>query len=71
MMYIAFAVGILVGVLITTIVMDAHSGFGTLRIDHSNPEKDVYLFDIDKFEDISDKKRVILRVDHNANLSQN
>ena len=71
MTYIAFVVGILVGVLITTVVMGARSGFGTLRIDHSNPEKDVYLFDIDKFEDISDKKRVILRVDHNANLSQN
>lgn len=71
MVYIAFVVGICVGAFITNLVMDARSGFGTLRIDHSNPEKDVYLFDIDKFEDISGKKRVILRVDHNANLSQN
>lgn len=43
---------------------------GTLRIDHSNPEKDVYLFEIDSLDTISKKKRIVLKIDHNANLSQ-
>lgn len=43
---------------------------GTLRIDHSNPEKDVYLFEINSLDTISKKKRIVLKIDHNANLSQ-
>ena len=42
---------------------------GTLMIDTSNPEKDVYRFVVNdlKFK----KKRIILKVDRHANLSQN
>ena len=43
---------------------------GTLRIDHSNPEKDVYLFEIDSLDDVNNKKRIVLKIDHNADLSQ-
>lgn len=43
---------------------------GTLRIDHSNPEKDLYRFDIDDLDSLVKKKRIILRVDNNADLSQ-
>lgn len=43
---------------------------GTLRIDHSNPEKDVYRFDINDFDSLSKKKRIVLLVDNNADLSQ-
>ena len=44
--------------------------YGTLRIDHSNPEKDVYRFDIDDLDSLAKKKRIILLVDNNADLSQ-
>lgn len=44
---------------------------GTLRIDHSNPEKDIYRFEIDDLDSIARKKRIVLNIDHNAVLSQN
>lgn len=43
---------------------------GTLKIDHSNPEKDVYRFELDNLDDISKKSRIVLKIDHNAKLSQ-
>lgn len=43
---------------------------GTLRIDHSNKDKDTYLFEINNLDELSTKKHIILKVDNNANLSQ-
>lgn len=43
---------------------------GTLKIDHSDPEKDLYRFEIDDLDDLSKKKRVILSIKHDADLSQ-
>lgn len=43
---------------------------GTLKIDHSDPEKDLYRFEIDDLDDLSKKKRVILSIEHDADLSQ-
>lgn len=42
---------------------------GTLRIDRSNPEKDVYRFDVYDLESLSKKKYIIIRVDNKADLS--
>ena len=56
--------------IVTMIVMYLTSARGTLRIDHSNPEKDVYRIEINNLEDLSRKKRVILDVDNRAILSQ-
>ena len=56
--------------IVTTIVMYLTSARGTLRIDHSNPEKDLYRIEINNLEDLSRKKRVILDVDNRAILSQ-
>lgn len=44
---------------------------GTLKIDHSNPEKDVYRFDVDDLDSLAKKKRIVLKVDNNADLSHN
>lgn len=44
---------------------------GTLRIDRSDPNKDRYLIELDDLENLAKKKRVVLVVDPNANLSQN
>lgn len=66
-------VGIIVAALIssltTIIVMHFRCGTGTLRIDHSNPKKDLYRFDIDDLDQLNKKKRLILTIDHNADLS--
>lgn len=43
---------------------------GTLYIDRSNPEKDVYQIAIDDLDKLSRKKRIVLYVDNNAHLSQ-
>lgn len=42
---------------------------GTLRIDQSNPEKDLYRFDINDLESLSKKKYIVIRVDNQADLS--
>ena len=64
--------GLLVGSLLLNIGCVAYLKHtcGTLRIDHSNPEKDVYRFDIGDFDSLSKKKKIILNVDNNADLSQ-
>lgn len=43
---------------------------GVLKIDHSNPEKDVYRFEIADLDGLSKKKHIVLRVDNSADLSQ-
>ena len=60
----------LIGSVITWIIFSCKTAYGTLRIDHSNPEKDVYRFDVDDIDKLSKKKRIVLKVDNNADLSQ-
>ena len=43
---------------------------GTLKIDHSNLKKDIYRIEIADLDRLSKKKHVVLKVDNNANLSQ-
>lgn len=57
--------------IVVKIVLDRRSTIGTLKIDNSDPEKDRYLFDLgDNLDKLSKKKRIILKVDNNADLSQ-
>ena len=43
---------------------------GTLRIDKSDPKKDRYRLDIDNLDGLSKRKRIVIRIDNNADLSQ-
>lgn len=64
-------IGMLAGSVLTTIVCFAKTSFGTLLIDRQNPEKDVYRFDIDgDIVKLPSKKRIVMRIDPNADLSQ-
>ena len=67
-----FINGLLIGSLLCNVlsVVYIKGTYGTLKIDHSNPEKDIYRFEINNFDDLSKKKRIILKVDNNADLSQ-
>lgn len=65
--YFVFMLGILVGLIIGFIIRPQI--FGTLKIDHSNPTKDVYRLEIDDFDQLTGRRRITLRVDHNADLS--
>ena len=68
--FLAFLGGLLAGSLVTNIICLVKQASGTLRIDHSNPEKDVYRIEIDDLDVLSKKKQVVLKVDNNADLSQ-
>lgn len=68
---IGLAGGFIAGVTLTVIAYKLRSTEGTLKIDHSNPDKDSYLFEIDDLDSLSRKKHVILKIDNNARLSQN
>ena len=71
MEYLFVLIGLLVGSIISNIIFFIrYRTVGTLRIDHSDPAKDVYRIEIDDLDGLSNKKRVILKVDSNANLSQ-
>lgn len=61
-----FVLGVFVGMVSLSRFTD-----GVIRIDHSNPEKDVYRIEINDLDNLGSKKRVVLNVDNHAYLSQN
>ena len=63
-------IGTCIGAVISNLYFHAKTKYGTLRIDHSNPEKDIYRIEFDNLDDIDKKKHVYLKIDNNANLSQ-
>lgn len=69
-MYWWIAISFVIGVVISVLFIDLRSGYGTLQIDHSDPEKDIYRIvittDLDK---LPKKKRVVLKIEDNADLS--
>nr|DAD58024.1 MAG TPA: hypothetical protein [Caudoviricetes sp.] len=69
-LYMWIAIGLVAASIIKDIIIYAITGVGTLKIDHSDPEKDVYRIDIDDLDKLSKKKRIVLKVDNDADLSQ-
>ena len=65
-----FIAGACVGVIVYALMQRIFAAHGTLRIDHSNPEKDLYRFEIDDLEKLNSKSYVELKIDHHADLSQ-
>ena len=70
LLFLCFIGGILVGGIIYPLIIFSLFTSGTLKIDHSDPKKDIYRFEIDKLENLSKTKRVILKVDNHADLSR-
>lgn len=68
---IYFIIGVIMGAIGYAICQHIFVAHGTLRIDHSNPEKDVYRFEIDDLEKLNKKAYIELKIDHHADLSQN
>lgn len=60
----------LVGSIVTVLIIFLKSVRGTLRIDHSDSNKDIYRLELDDLDVLTRKKLVILDIDHHANLSQ-
>lgn len=67
--FLPFIVGVVLGAILTVLIMYGRKPSGTLRIDHSNPEKDIYRFDIDDFDSLSKQKQIVMKIDNNADLS--
>lgn len=63
-------VACLISSVVTIIICNRRTAYGTLRIDHSNPEKDVYRIELGDLDKLKKKRRIELKIDHNANLSQ-
>lgn len=70
MEYVWIAIGVLIGSIVSNIIFYIFSVSGTLRIDHSNPNKDIYRIEFGELDKLSKKKRIVLKVDNNAHLSQ-
>ena len=62
--------GVVIGALASKIFDLLRSATGTLKIDHSNLEKDLYRIEIDNLETLDRADRVVLKVDHHADLTQ-
>ena len=43
---------------------------GTLRVDRSDSEKDIYRIEIDDLDCLTKCNRIVLKIDSNADLSQ-
>lgn len=68
-MWYLLIIGFVLGVVFHFAFMLLFTTSGTLKIDHSNPDKDKWLFEIGDTE-IYNKKRIVLKIDHHADLSQ-
>lgn len=71
MEFMFFTAGVFVGSIIYAIIQGVSMAHGTLRIDHSDPEKDVYRLEIGDLDKLNKKRYVELKIDHHADLSQN
>lgn len=67
---IIFLFGVLVGLYIGAYARVPCKTHGILRIDHSNSEKDLYRFEIDDLESLDTKTQIVLKIDHNADLTR-
>ena len=64
-------IGATIGSLVTSAMYFLRTTTGTIRIDRTNPEKDLYRFDLNgPIDTLFKKDRVIFSIDHHADLSQ-
>lgn len=58
-----FLIGILIGFIISNLIWTVSSTYGKLKIDKSNPEKDLYSLEIKNLDVIEKKKIIIFKVE--------
>ena len=64
------ALGVCIGMLIDEIISYFKKPSGVLKIDHSNPEKDLYKFCIDDLDVLDKKKSITIKIEHTDDLSR-
>ena len=61
---IYLALGLCIGMFIGVVISYFKKASGVLKIDHSNPEKDLYQFCIDDLDILDKKKSIIIKIEH-------
>ena len=68
---LASVAGAIFGAIGASILHHSKLAFGTLKIDRTNPEKDIYRFDIKgDLVMLPKKKQIVMDIDPNADLTQ-
>lgn len=67
-LWLMFIFGVIVGGLLTCLI-GLRMLVGTLKIDHDNPEKDVYRFEVQDIDSLSKRKYVLLQVESDSHFS--
>ena len=68
-LWLCWVIGVVVGIIITSVFWIVRSGHGVLNIDRTDPNKDVYRLDINDLDGMAKKKHILLKVNKNADLS--
>lgn len=64
-----FLGGAAIGIIISMLLNFLKTSYGVLKIDISDSEKEMYRICLDDLDDLKKKKRIMLKVDSNADLS--
>ena len=67
--WVVFIVGILIGMVIATVIYNVCKTAGVLKIDYTSSDKDIYRIEIDDLSKLDHESRIILKIDHDADLS--
>lgn len=70
LIWLSFFLGCFIGVIVDILLLPLRTASGVLKIDRTNPQKDVYRLDVDNIDDLTKKNRLVLIIDKNADLSQ-
>lgn len=64
-----FLGGVAIGIIVSILLNFLKTSYGVLKIDISDSEKEMYRICLDDLDDLKKKKRIMLKVDSNADLS--
>ena len=67
--WVVFIVGILIGMVIATVIYNVCKTAGVLKIDRTSSDKDIYRIEINDLSRLDHESRIILKIDHDADLS--
>lgn len=64
------AICFLCGIIVNELLQYLKKCYGVLRIDQTDPEKDMYRFEINSLDELSKKRYIVLKIEHSKDLSQ-
>ena len=67
-MWLYYLLGMVVGVILSYIAHTTFGCFGAIKIDHTNPDKDIYRLELKELDDLPKQKYIVLKVDNNDEI---